>query len=233
MQQKNISKEQAVSQMIDKIIYDQELKRYNINISILDVDNYIEKLASVNNMNLLDFKLLVRQKEDYNQFIQKIKQQLTHQALIKKISQGNIKPVSDADMKIYYDNHTNEFSNASTVDIIAYVSKNKNQLEMIKQNPMMNTKNILIKELSFKLDEVNPQVKYILNNTDINKFSAIFSQNKAYNMFFVKDKKDIKTLSFDEAKNQIFNTMMKKREQTYLQNYFETLKITADVQVLR
>jgi hypothetical protein len=52
-------------------------------------------------------------------------------------------------------------------------------------------------------------------------------------MFFVKDKKDIKTLSFDEAKNQIFNTMMKKREQTYLQNYFETLKITADVQVLR
>jgi len=213
MQQKNISKEEAVSQMIDKIIYDQELKRYNINISILDIDNYIEKLASVNNMNLLDFKLLIRQKEDYNQFIKKIKQLLTHQALIYEISQGNIKPVSDADMKIYYDNHTNEFSNASTVDIIAYVSKNKNQLEMIKQNPMMNNQNILTKELSFKLDEVNPQAKYILNNTSVNNFSAIFSQNKVYNMFFKKDKKDIKIEPFMQLKTYMAFAKNKRGEQ--------------------
>ena len=228
-----LSKEEAVSKLIDDIIYKQEIKKYNIDITLLDVDNYIEKLSSANHMNLLDFKMLIRQKEDYDQFIEKIKKQLTHQELIKKIAKGHLKIANDDDMKIYYNNHKDEYTIANSIDVIAYVSKNKNLLEQVKQNPMFNTQGVMSQNITFKQTELNPQVKYILNNTKNNEFSVIFNQGGNYNIFFVKNKNDIKTLSFDKVKKEIFNKIMTQREQSYLQNYFETLKITADVKILR
>jgi len=233
MEKDGVSKEVAISNIIDKIIYTQQLKKYNIDISLLDIDNYLEKLASSNNMNLLDFKMIIRQQQDYNDFIKKLKQQLTHQALVKKISQGNLKVVSDDDMKIYYENHKEQYTMSDSIDVIAYTSKNRALLERLQTNPMLNISGISSKSITFKQEELNPQVKYILNNTAVNSFSTIFTQAGQYNMFFIKNKTDVKTLPFESVKNQIFNTMMKKREQSYLQNYFETLKITADVQVLR
>ncbi len=229
----NLSKEKAVSKLIDDIIYAQEIKKYNIDITILDIDNYIEKLSAANNMSLLDFKMLIRQKEDYDQFISKIKKQLIHQELIKKIAQGHIKIASDNDMKIYYKNNKQQYTVANSIDVIAYISKDKRILEQLKENPMFNTQGIISQNLTLKQTELNPQIKYIISNTKSHEFSTIFSQGGNYNIFFIKDKKDIKTLTFDEVKKDIFNNMMKKREQSYLQNYFETLKMTADVKILR
>ena len=70
---KKISQDKAVSQLIDAILYEQELKKNRISVDIFDVDNYIEKLAASNNMNVLDFKTLVRQQQNYTIFREKIK----------------------------------------------------------------------------------------------------------------------------------------------------------------
>jgi hypothetical protein len=76
-------------------------------------------------------------------------------------------------------------------------------------------------------------MKYIANQTNTSKFSAIFAENKTYNMLFISDKKDMETLSFDKVRNQIFRVVMNKREQDFLKSYFETLKLTAKIKVLR
>jgi hypothetical protein len=52
-------------------------------------------------------------------------------------------------------------------------------------------------------------------------------------MFFIKDKKNVKTIAFEDVKNKIFNEIMQKREDALLKEYFETLKMTADIQILR
>ena len=88
-QTKKISKDQAVSQLIDAILYEQELENNRISVDMFDVENYIEKLAARNKMNMLDFKSLVRQQQDYELFKEKIKKQLLHQKLISKIAGGN------------------------------------------------------------------------------------------------------------------------------------------------
>ena len=43
-------------------------------------------------------------------------------------------------------------------------------------------------------------------------------------MFYVKEKKDITALKFLDVKDKIFQVIMKKREQAYLKEYFETAK---------
>jgi hypothetical protein len=233
MQLNQISKQAAVEGLIDQILYNEELEKNNISVDIFDIDNHIEKLAAQNKMSVLDFKSLVKQQQNYELFKAQIKQQLLHQKLIQSIARGKLKIATKEDLKIYFENNKEEFQVADTIEVIAYVSRDKNLLEQQIKNPMMQNNAILIQALTLKQDELTPQTKYIINSTKSNKFSAIFVQNKSYNMFFIKEKKDVTTQSFDKAEDKIFQTVMKNREKSYLKEYFETLKITADIKVLR
>ncbi|MEA2019057.1 MAG: peptidyl-prolyl cis-trans isomerase [Campylobacterota bacterium] len=232
-QSKKVSKQKAADILIDEKIYEQELKNKNISVDIFDVDNYIEKLAASNKMNTLDFKALVRQQQNYELFKENIKKQLLHQKLIRKVAAGKLKTASPKDIQIFYNNNKEQYKIANTIDVVAYVSKNKKLLNQLKSNPMLQDKSIMIQNITLKQNELTPQSKYILNSTKVKQFSAIFAQNKNYNMFFIKEKKDIKRLTLDEVKDNIFQNIMKKREQNYLKEYFETLKITADIKVIR
>jgi len=228
-----VTKAVAVSKLIDKILYDQALLSNKVGVDIFDVDNYIEKIAANNKMNVLDFKSLVRQQQDYTLFRKNIEKQLIHQKLIAKIARGKLKVATEDDMKIYYENNKEQFKIADTIDVVAYISKSKPSLNALKKNPLIQDDKIVSQDISMKQSELNAQTKYILNSTQEKTFSAIFAQNQNYNMFFVKEKKDITNLSFEEVKEQIFQVIMKKREQDYLAEYFETNKLTADIKVLR
>jgi len=233
MEAKKLSKQQAVEALIDEKIYEQELRNKNISVDIFDVNNYIEKLATSNKMNILDFKALVRQQQNYTLFKENIKKQLLHQKLIRKVAGGKLKTASAKDIKIFYDNNKEQYKIADTIVVVAYVSKNKKLLNQLKSNPMLQDKSIVVQNITLKQNELTPQAKYILNITKPKQFSAIFAQNKNYNMFFVKEKKDIKILTLEKVKDSIFQTIMKNREQSYLKEYFETLKITANIKILR
>ena len=231
MVSKKLSKKEAVESIFDNILYDEEVKKKGISVDIFDVNNYIDKLAAANNMSSIDFKSLVRQQQDYDEFVKKVKEKLIHEQLVQKIAQGNIKVATDEDMQRYYDNNLDKYSLADTVEVIAYVSTDKRALLQIQQNPMADLPNVLKQTITLKQNEMNPQVKYILNNTKEKNFSVIFPQNKAYNMFFVSSKKDVTAEPFESVKTKIFNEMMLQREQSYLKEYFETLKITARIDI--
>ncbi|MEA3352763.1 MAG: peptidylprolyl isomerase [Campylobacterota bacterium] len=233
VQTQGLSKSSAVENLIQESLYSQQLKLYNIDVDIFEIEAYIGKLASINGVSEAQFKEIVKQKNDFTQFQENIKKQLMHQKLIKKIAAGKLNIANEEDIKIYYNNNIEQFNVAETIDVTVYISKSKNSLEQIRLNPMLNDKSVSVENITFKQQEMNPQVRYVINNTQEKTFSSIFTQNNSYNMFFVQAKKEVKELPFSEVKNKIFSQIMKKREESFLKEYFETLKITADIEVLK
>ena len=233
MQEQGLSKKDAVKSLIDQLLYEQQIKKENVSIDIFDIDEYISKLATQNRMSLLEFKSIIRQQQDYDQFVNDIKKRLVHQKLIKKIARGNIKIATDDDIQIYYENNKQQFTIAEDIDVVAYVSKSKEALLKVQTNPMLESKEFVKQDISFKQSELNPKVKFILNNTGVNQFSNIFAQSGNYNMFFVKAKNNVATLPLADVKEQIFQRIMQQRETNFLNEYFETLKITANIKIYR
>jgi hypothetical protein len=232
-QMNSLSKQAAFNKLVDALLYDQEVKKYNINVDVFDVDDHIAKLAYQNNMDILDFKSVVSQQQNYEEFKESIKKQLKHQKLIKAISSGKLKIVSDNDMKIYYESNIESYRVAQKFDVIAYISKNKELLNQVKENPMMQSEEVMVQNLTFSQEELNAQVKYLLNSTNEKSFTPVFAQNQNYNMFFISAKKNVTVLKFEDVKESIFQTMMKSREERFLKEYFESLRITANIQILR
>ncbi len=158
MTKNNLSHNQAVTMLIDKILYQEEIKRFDIAITSDMIDEYLVKLAQSNGMSLDKFKEAVTAQQSYAIFLEGIEKRLLNQKLITKIAYGKLKVASDEDMKLFYENNIEQFR----------VSKDS-----------------------------------------------------------------IQVVSFEQAKNKIFNIIMSQREQKYLKEYFETLKITADIKIIR
>jgi len=230
----NMDKNEAVSSLIDNVLYDQLLQKYNINVDIFDINDYIEKLASSNNMDVFTFKSIVKQKyPDYSIFEKETKSIVTRQKLIKKLVQGQLKIATNEDMLLHYETNKNDYTTVKTVSIVQYVTNKRSSLLSAIKSPLLLPQDVQRNPLTLQIKDLDPQMQYLLNNTKENSFTPIFTSNKMYNALFVIKKEGIDTLDFEIVKNKIFNEIMSLREKKYLKDFFEKQKLTADIKIIR
>ncbi len=232
--QNKISREEAVNQLIDEVLYKELVSKYNITADIFDINNYIEKVAASNGMDLYTFKSILRQKyKNYTKYEEEVKNTIINQKLTQKLIKGNIPIANEDDLKIYYENNQNMFAAASKVKAVQYISENKKALEAAIKTPISNIDGVTKSPVDLNQSNINPQLKYIINETKVNQFTPIFTANKKYISLLITQKEDIQTLAFDEVKDRIFNIIMQDREKKYLKDYFEKLKLSANIKIVR
>lgn len=234
MQERKVSKNDAVNYLVDNILYEQLVQKYNINADVFDVNNYVEKLAAQNGMDVYSFKSIIRQQySDYEIFEKEAKKNIVRQKLIERLVKGQLKIATEEDLKIFYENNKNKFTTAKTVKVIQYSSKNKTALNDAIRNPLLVSNEVIKTPLTLETAKLTAQMQYLLNQTSTNRFTPIFTANRAYNTLFVTKKEGTETLGFDVVKSKIFNDIMNTREKKYLKEYFEKERLTADIKIVR
>lgn len=227
-------KNAAVSMLIDELLYEQELAKHNISVSMFDMNEYLERVAASNGLELYAFKAIVKQKyEDYSIFEEETKKRILRDKLVQKLVRGNIKIATQEDLELFYNNNKGEFASASRFEVIQYASKSRTSLNQIMANPNAKLDDVDKQTIVLEQSSINGQIKYLLNNTDTKKFTPIFTANQHYITLFINKKEGEVIESFESAKEKIFNIVMGQREQKFLKEYFEKLKITADIKVIR
>ena len=232
--EKNISKNNAVTYLIDKALFAQEIKKQNISVDIFDTNKYLEKLAAANGMDLYNFKSLIKQKyKNQSIFDDEIKERILKEKLTQSLLRGNLTVAPQEDMKLYYDNNQNQYQSSVSYEVIQYASKNRRALLLTKKNPMALIKELKKKEVTLENSKLSSQIKYILNETKAGEYTSIFTANKHYVMLYIKKKNGLKTQNFEEVKSLIFNQIMSEREKRFLDEHFKKARITANIEVIR
>ncbi|MBI3874189.1 MAG: hypothetical protein HY307_04220 [Arcobacter sp.] len=98
---------------------------------------------------------------------------------------------------------------------------------------MMANPNLTVANETISIDNVSDQMKYVISKTPEKSFSTIFTENQTYNILFISNKSEIQTIAFENVKDSIFNDIMTNRENEYLKNYFENLKLSANIKIIR
>ncbi len=232
--QNNVDKNTAVSALIDKILYEQLVKEHNITADIFDVNEYIEKLAATNNMDVYTFKSVIKQKyPNYSVFENEAKSAVIRQKLIQKIVKGQLSIASEDDLKLYYENNKDQFTTANSFDIVRYASTNKASLISALKNPLVIPTDVQRSPGTLQSSEIPAQLQYLLTETKVNTFTPIFTANSQYTAIFVTKKSGQSAIAFENVKGKIFNDLMKLREKKYLKEYFEKQKLIADIKIVR
>jgi len=230
----NINKNEAVSMLIDKALYEQLVKKHNITADVFDVNEYVEKLAATNNMDVYTFKSVIKQKyPNYAIFENEAKEAVLRQKLIQKIVKGQLNIANEEDMQLYYENNKEQFTTASNFEIVKYSSTNKASLISALKSPLLVPQDVEREPASLDSSNINPQLQYLLTETKVNTFTPIFTADKRYNAIFITKKSGQTALAYENVKGKIFNDLMKLREKKYLKEYFEKEKLTADIKIVR
>lgn len=230
----NISKNEAVSYLIDKILYDQLVQENNITADVFDINDYTEKLASSNGMDVYTFKSVVKQKyPDYEVFENEAKNAVIRQKLVQKIVKGQLTIATEEDMKLYYEKNKNQFLAASNYEVVQYASKDKAALISTIKNPLVISTEVTREPITLTIDKLQGQMQYLLNETKENTFTPVFTANKQYMALFIVKKQGSAPLSYESVKAKIFNDIMSTREKKYLKDHFEKQKLTADIKIVR
>lgn len=229
-----LGKNEAVGLLIDKALYEQSVKENNIVADVFDVNEYIEKLAKANGMDLYSFKAIVKQKYgNYSDFEEEAKDAVIRQKLIQKIVKGQLAVATQEDMELYYEKNKNQFSTSKAYEVIQYTSKNKASLANALNNPMVIATDVEKTPLKLGVESLQPQMQFLLNETKLNSFTPIFTANKQFVSLFVTRKEGTTSLDFETVKGKIFNDIMTTREKKYLKDYFEKQKLTADIKIVK
>ncbi len=229
----NLSKKEALDVLVRQKLEDAEIKKLGISADNFEVDQYIENLATSNGMSQFQFLNMVRSKNvNIDDYKEDLKNKLKRDKLYKKILSSKTL-VSDGELQAYYDANLNEFSQASAFDVTVYTSADQKALEKISQNPMNAASGVTLNEARFEATKIDPKLALLLNKTAQGSFSNIVKSEQSFVMFFVKHKHNAQTVAFTDAKNYIYGKLSESKEQKGIEEYFEKLKSSANIQVVR
>lgn len=234
MQVNKVGKNEAVGYLVDKILYDQLVQENNITADIFDVNDYIEKLANANGMDVYTFKSIIKQKyPDYSVFENEAKNAVIRQKLVQKIVKGQLTVATQEDMELHYEKNKNDFLTAKSFEIVQYSSTNKASLIKTLNNPLAVASDVQKANLTLDTQNLPAQMQYLLNETKPNSFTPIFTANKQFVSLFLVRKNGTTPIAFESVKGKIFNEIMSTREKKYLKDYFEKEKLTANIKIVR
>ena len=230
----NISKKEALDILVRQKLEESEIKKQNITTDAFEVDQYIENLAISNKMNQYDFLAMIQSKNvEIAEYKEDVKSKIKREKLYKKIVSTKMQQLGDSELQAYYNENPGEFSQAASFDVTIYTSPSQEALGAIQNNPMSAVSNVELKDTTIEATKVDPKLAFMLNATPKGKFSTIVKSDQNFAMFFIKNKNDVKSVAFADAKNYIYSKLAEGKEQKAIEEYFEKLKSSANIQVIR
>ena len=230
----NLSKKEALDILVRQKLEDSEIKKLAISVDNFEVDQYIENLAISNNMNPYDFLEMLRSKNiNITEYKDDLKKKLQRDKLYKKIVSTKMQQANENELRTYFDENQGEFSQAAAFDVTIYTSADQQALQAIAKNPMSAANGVELKDATFEGAKIDPKLALLLNKTAQGSFTSMVKSDQNFVMFFVKAKHNVQSVSFEDAKNYIYAKLAEGKEQKAIEEYFEKLKSSANIQVVR
>jgi parvulin-like peptidyl-prolyl isomerase len=229
-----IDKKQALDVLVRQKLEDAQIKKLGIDADMFEIDDYIAKLAKQNNMSQFDFLQTLRdQKVNIDDYRKDIKTKIKRDKLYNKIIQEKVGEISEEDLENFYKTNKEKFVYAQTYQVKLFSSTNEASLQAIQKNPMLRPLDVNIQDEELINAKLNPNLQAILAQTPVNNYTQILPVNEQYTMFYIVSKKDLSYLAFDQIKNNLYGIVYKQKEKEALNDYFEKLKSSANIVVLR
>jgi len=225
MKNTKLSKKAATEYLISQALINSEIKKRGIVVDDYEIDSKLELIARQNGVTLFKLKQYLLSKGELDNFIAKIKRDLQKEKLFEAISYSKIS-IDEKDIKEYYENHLNDFTQFKTANVTKYTSLNPRDLETIIKNPLANVV-VKTEQLTLQSDKLPFTTMKLIDDTKAGEFTKIIQDTSGYVMFFVNKKEGKYIMPLQKVKNAIANILASQERDRVIKNYFQKEKSKA------
>lgn len=202
----------------------------------------LDQMIAFELMNKLGTEMNLRDTEEYKASLAQVEKDLLTQMTINKVLSEVT--ITDEDAKKYYDEHSEEFKEKSTVsakhilvDSEEKCAEVKNSIEngeLTFEEAAMKHSTCPSKEQGgnlgvFARGMMVPEFEEVAFNLDLEKVSEPVKTQFGYHLIKVEAKNDTKTTSFEEVKGQIVNKLIQERQEKKYTDVIKTLESKYEV----
>jgi len=229
-----ISRNESLNLLVREKLEQSEMKRLRIDADIFEVDQYIEKLANNNGMSQFEFLNMLKSKNiQIDEYKDEIKSKIKKDKLYRNIFADKQVTIEEKELHDFYTSNPDQFKVANSFDVTAYSATDGNALVAIMKNPMIQPQGVQVTSQVLQANTLNDQLKALLNSTKNGEFSKIININNNPTMFYLKEKNNFETIPFESVKQSIYQVLSKQKEESILTDYFEKVKSSASIDVVR
>jgi parvulin-like peptidyl-prolyl isomerase len=230
-------KKQVLSHMIDNKIITQEAKKENIKITPSEVDTRIDEIKKSFPSEKDFFEALAKQKISMGELRNILEQQLTAEALFKKLT-SNV-TISEAEVKAYYDEHKKEFVQPEQIHLRHILVKTEQEANNIYEQ-LKEGKDFAALAKEYSIDtptkdkggdlgwiskaSLVPDLTKAADALKDNEFSKPVKSPFGYHIIEKLGTRPSKELSFDEVKTTLTAQLLRNKQAQSLEKWFKEKK---------
>jgi len=236
MQQDKVGVKRATDLLIRQKLEAIELQKRKITVGSSEVYADIKQLAQRNHLSVGEFYDAVRETNGLTseQLKEKIKQKLLSQKLYSAIAMSSLAEPSDDEVAEYYELHKESLRHPLSFDVIIYDARDKRVLQTKANNPMFYSPEIRSNEQTLPYNRISPELASLLQKTQPYHFTPVIPNGKGgFMTFYLKSVQTAQNAPLQEVKGEIINTLMEKKREAVLSDYFARLKNNTDINVIR
>ncbi len=245
----SLSKRDYLDKMIEKMLIDQEVKKQGISVSVLEVEQAIEKKRAELGMDQEDFLHTLRnQGLTLDQYREQTRQSLVLAKLVSKEVRSEIE-ISDQEIQLYYQQHQAEFKASEKIHFYHLVVRaGEGAPEKIKKVQDEFSQGVAFTELAKKYSEgeeaakggdlgwvevnyLKPELAGILEKVGINQLSPVYQDEVGYHLFWVQGREQGLPQTLDQVKPDIQQILERKQFEERYQIWLERLRAKAYVEI--
>ncbi len=228
--QNGVSKAQAVDMLVINRLQKAAMK--DIVVSEDEIDSKISAIAAQNNVSIPQMqKILKKQGTSWISYRNTIREAMKREKFFKEKVINSIPAPSEDELKLFYKNHKKEFTIPSTFRMVEYSSKDEEQLKQFLQTKKV--KGVRSKTVTMKTKTMSPTLITTLLQTQNGAYTHPFNAGDKYIMYKMKSKSGRATMPFELAQPIALAKWKQQQQGKALKDYFEKLRVNADIQKLR
>ena len=229
-----ISRKESLNLLVRQKLENSQIKKLRIDADTFEIDQYIENLANKNGLSQYEFLNILKEKDiKIAQYRKEIKDRLKKDKLYQSIYRDKIQAIKEEAMVKFYKDNPAEFKVANSFSVSIYTAQKPEDLQAIKNNPMLQPANVKIENKLLNAKTLDNKLKALLNSTKQGMFTQVLNIQNSPTMFYIKEKKDFSQIPYEDVKNGIYRVISKQQEKKVVKDYFEKLKSSASIVVVR
>ena len=250
-------REDALNQMIDQKLTDQEIARYKITASEKEVDNTIERIKKANSFTDEAFReALAKEGITVEEYRKKTKEHVLRSTLVNREIKSKI-VITKEDIKAYYDAHPDLYgfeekyrlanvlikypespdpssrmqTRQKMSDILQELKAGKSIDEVI-QTFSDRTAKVQGGELgTFSISTLDPRIREALKDFKPGQYSGVVETDYGYQIFCLLDKVKTTTKTIEDASAEIENKLYKDIVDQKFSKWLEELRSRSHIKI--